>query len=324
MRCQPPTVKAMQLRHFHYFIAVAEAGSFVKAAKRLHISQPSLSTQIHDLEREVGVPLFVRLPTGVRLTPAGAAFLKDAQNTVESAVRAVSVARAAGMHVPAKLRFAYGRAVHITGAVSELLGEFRARHHDADVAVFPMDELEQRHALREHRIDVSAAFTGRLPVEGFASCVFADFVITGVLLPVSHPLTSKKQISLSELGDSPWFHLPRRSSPESMRYLRAALVERGLIIRRHSSRPSDLNAAAVHVAAEGGWILATKALARRFRGQESPLTYRPFVERPIPYWLVLMWRQMDTSPLVQDIVQLAVARAETGESINHRTPEASQ
>ncbi len=56
----------MELRHLRYFVAVSEEGSFLRAAGRLRVAQPALSKQIRDLEREVGVTLFHRLPRGIR------------------------------------------------------------------------------------------------------------------------------------------------------------------------------------------------------------------------------------------------------------------
>jgi LysR family hca operon transcriptional activator len=73
----------MELRHFRYFVAVAEAGSLtVAAAQKLHTSQPSLSRQIRDLEDEVGVQLLRRSARGIELTPAGRAFLDHARSVL--------------------------------------------------------------------------------------------------------------------------------------------------------------------------------------------------------------------------------------------------
>ena len=61
----------MDLRQLEYFIAIADAGTFQAAARRLHMTQPPLSTQIRLLEEEVGTPLFLRGPRQVTLTGAG-------------------------------------------------------------------------------------------------------------------------------------------------------------------------------------------------------------------------------------------------------------
>jgi LysR family transcriptional regulator, hca operon transcriptional activator len=97
----------MELRHLRYFIAVAEAGSLKHAAqKRLHTAQSSLSRQIRDLEREVGVPLLTRSVHGIELTAAGRAFLDHAQLSVMQAEAAASAARRAAE--PTKAIFSVG------------------------------------------------------------------------------------------------------------------------------------------------------------------------------------------------------------------------
>src|SRR5207249_3811224 len=83
----------MELRHLRYFVGVAEEHGFARAARRLNVAQPALSKQIHDLETELGVALFERLPRGVRLTRAGEAFFIEARNTLAGAVRALAPAR---------------------------------------------------------------------------------------------------------------------------------------------------------------------------------------------------------------------------------------
>jgi DNA-binding transcriptional LysR family regulator len=85
----------MQLHQMKYFLAVADEGSFTRAAERLTIAQPSLSAQIARLERELGGRLFERLPRGVALTPAGRAFAAEARQTVLAAGRARRAAQSA-------------------------------------------------------------------------------------------------------------------------------------------------------------------------------------------------------------------------------------
>src|SRR6267378_7675886 len=84
----------MELRHLRYFVAVADAGSLtVAAARKLHMSQPSLSRQIRDLEDEVGAQLLTRSAQGIELTAAGRAFLDHARLVLSHVEAATGAAR---------------------------------------------------------------------------------------------------------------------------------------------------------------------------------------------------------------------------------------
>lgn len=83
---------ALELRHLRYLIAVAERGNFTRAAEDLHISQPTLSQQIRQLERAVGVQLLDRTGRTVQLTDAGAVYTEQARRALrdlDAAERAV-------------------------------------------------------------------------------------------------------------------------------------------------------------------------------------------------------------------------------------------
>ena len=84
----------MELRHLRYFVAVAEAENVSRAALKLHVSQPALSRQIHDLEDELGFLLLERTAKSVRLTEAGRAFLAESRAVLQRADDAVETARA--------------------------------------------------------------------------------------------------------------------------------------------------------------------------------------------------------------------------------------
>ena len=87
----------MELRHLRYFVAVGEDEHYGRAAQRLRVAQPALSSQIQDLEREIGAQLFERLPRGVRLSAAGKVFLEDCRrnNVVPTLVLAYPLQEAA-------------------------------------------------------------------------------------------------------------------------------------------------------------------------------------------------------------------------------------
>src|ERR1700739_3788581 len=68
----------MELRHLKYFVAVAEQLNFARAARRVHIAQPSLTKQIQQLEQELGFPLLYRTKKKVELLDTGHVFLDEA------------------------------------------------------------------------------------------------------------------------------------------------------------------------------------------------------------------------------------------------------
>ena len=75
----------MELRHLRYFVAVGEEENMSRAAVKLHVSQPSLSTQVRDLEDEIGFSLLQRTAKSVRLTEAGRVFLDNARAVLRRA-----------------------------------------------------------------------------------------------------------------------------------------------------------------------------------------------------------------------------------------------
>lgn len=86
----------MDLRGIRYFVQIAELGSITRAAQHLRVAQPALSRHIHALEQELGVPLLVRLPRGVRLTTAGRQFLDHCQRILRELGRAQDGLRSGG------------------------------------------------------------------------------------------------------------------------------------------------------------------------------------------------------------------------------------
>src|ERR1700726_3061465 len=96
----------MELRHLRYFVAVAEEENVSRAASKLHVSQPGVSHQIHDLEDEIGFPLFDRTAESVRLAMAGRIFLPEAREILQRTADAVKKARA-GLPSPTEINVGY-------------------------------------------------------------------------------------------------------------------------------------------------------------------------------------------------------------------------
>src|SRR5881394_260807 len=83
----------MELRHLRYLVAIADAGTFVRAAEHLRVAQPALTRQIHDLEKELGVELFDGKARKATLTPAGDVCARLARHVIQDTEQAVTRAR---------------------------------------------------------------------------------------------------------------------------------------------------------------------------------------------------------------------------------------
>src|SRR6201996_9368942 len=97
----------MELRHLRYFVIVAEEQNVTRAAERLHVSQPPLSRQIHDLEAELGVELFHRTAKSLALTEAGKVFLNEARAVLLRVDKAVETVRTVARGDRGSLRIGY-------------------------------------------------------------------------------------------------------------------------------------------------------------------------------------------------------------------------
>ena len=102
----------MELRHLRYFAAVAEERHFGRAAEKLGIAQPPLSTQLQDLEAELGYALFDRSRRPVELTAAGQTLLEHARSLFDSLEIAVRETRRAGAGHSGRLAIGYPQTRH--------------------------------------------------------------------------------------------------------------------------------------------------------------------------------------------------------------------
>ena len=114
---------SIELRQLRYFVAVAEELHFGRAAERLHMSQSPLSRAIRELERELGVVLFVRTTRRVELTPAGSLLLERARRALAEIDGAVADVRRLTRSDDGVLRLGYGPfSGPAAGRIVEVLG----------------------------------------------------------------------------------------------------------------------------------------------------------------------------------------------------------
>jgi DNA-binding transcriptional LysR family regulator len=202
----------MELRHLRYFVAVAEALSFTKAAEKLHTAQPSLTRQIKDLEEELGVQLLNRTKQQVTLTDEGRSFVADARRLLGLAAEIVQSVR--------RLHSGEVRALNI-GYVSNLfhdllpktLASFHQSFPTVSVNLFDLSCGEQFRALEDGKLDLG--FVGlHEPIarRGLEFRSIASYK-TIAALPKDNPLAGKTTVELKALAPMFFIGMSEASYP---------------------------------------------------------------------------------------------------------------
>jgi DNA-binding transcriptional LysR family regulator len=207
---------AIELRHLRYFMALADAGSFTRAAEQMFIAQPTLSQQIRRLEEIVGAPLLQRRRDGVRLTKAGVVLL-DASRAVLSLVdQEVNRTRQAAGLGRQRLRVVVPPGLPDTLAV-EAASMLKSTAAAADVEISwietPLDA--EFSLIRQHRADAGLGWLTAGP-EALPSPLdvmgLAEFE-PDVWVPASHVAARRGTISLTEMAQIDVIYGPRRAEP---------------------------------------------------------------------------------------------------------------
>ncbi len=264
----------MELRHLQYFLVLAEELNFSRAARRLHIAQPSLSQQIRQLEAELATELFDRAVRPIQLTNAGQLLLGDAYALVCDVEATARQVRRAGQGQVGRLRIGYSYG-GLYDLVLSLLRRLRQAWPDVNMLIHQLPEREQLPALRSRRVDV---VLGRL-----TEPLTADVVVRPLrqerliaILPASHPLATQECLALHQLRHEPFVMFPRRLEPVVFdNYIRACLGAGFTLRLEHEV--SDAQTQALAIAAGLGVGLSGDHLALRF----PELVYLP-VDPPFP------------------------------------------
>jgi DNA-binding transcriptional LysR family regulator len=189
------------LRQIEYWLAVVEAGSFRRAAGRLHIAQPSLSEQVRVLEDQLGGELIERLPGGIRLTAAGKEFLPHARNALGAAERAVRSARAALELEAGELEISTVRSI-AAGLLPDLIQTWRSRHPGTSVRLreFTHRKLAED-SVAEGRADIGI---GPPPLRWRGPAIGLGWEELVVVLPEDDEAAGATALPLDALAEREW------------------------------------------------------------------------------------------------------------------------
>ena len=292
----------MELRHLRYFVAVASELSFSRAAEKSLVAQPALSTQIAALERELGTPLFFRNKRVVRLTAAGAVFLKEAQAILEAAEVAKLKALRASRGEIGELSIGFFAAPTML-FLPNLIRRFRMQYPDVTVRMFEMTPDKQLAALE--RGEISVAFTRPLPLghpDLATQMLFQERLLA--VMAETHSLASRRRVRLSDLAGERFVLLDRAVAISLYDHIIAACSSAGF--SPVVAGGADLMATVLTmVAAEQGISIVPEGVQNLRSQQISFVSIAPAME-PIP--LVMCSQKKSENPTRDAFLQLVQER----------------
>lgn len=198
----------VELRHLEYFLAVADTGSFTRAAKTLHVVQSGVSATVRALERELGSALFTRSPQEVTLTAAGRAFLPRARETLDAARAAKDAVHRTQGALHGTVTVGTQTSIDLVD-LPGLLAALRARHPGVTVrlraAMAGSAGLAEQ--LRDGRLDVAfLSLPGPSPADLTTRLLATAPMV--VYVADSHPLAGAGRVPLARLAEFPFIDSP--------------------------------------------------------------------------------------------------------------------
>lgn len=275
----------MELRHLRYFIAVAEEENVTRAAERLNVSQPPLSRQIHDLEEELRVSLFDRTGKSLQLNAAGKVFLVEARAVLERASLAMQTVQALTEHHQHVIHVGYAPSLTVQ-ILPQILRIFEQSQPQVRVQLHDLSSEEMSQGLRDGSLHAALL---ALPLQRLRAGLSSEKLQSHevfVAMPVDHPLTKKRKITLTELFTYRLIGYTRKDYAEYHRWLETlgrAGQKKAVIAEEYDSMTSLITA----IETGRGVALVSKALSC-FSGPR--LQYRPITPALEPFHVGIAWR----------------------------------
>jgi len=203
----------MELRHLRYFLAVAEALNFTKAAALLRVAQPALSRRVQDLEDEIGVDLLKRSSRGVVLTAEGKVFLDKTRHILKLADESVEQVRALARGEEGELHMGYAPAPTVE-ILPPALAAFQKAFPRVRVLLHDFSEQELIDGLRNGRLELALMPRGTGPQSvGLEFETLRSYPICVAVAP-KHRFARLKTITLEMVAAEPMIGFNRKDYPE--------------------------------------------------------------------------------------------------------------
>ncbi|QDR83485.1 LysR family transcriptional regulator [Sporomusa termitida] len=287
----------MDIRLMKEFICLAEQLNFSKAASRLYVSQSVLSRHIANLEKILGVQLFIRDTQSVQLTAAGE-FVRDEFAAVvakyDEAIRKINQMLSG---IVGELRVGFlERAVKIF--LPDLITQFRSMYPNVSLQLdqYNMGALAQ--ALKREEIDIAFSLLFDQPEKGYSSkTLYRDSL--AIVLPKNHPFAGKKVISLADLAHEPFIFAGKGESPGMFKRVIELCMANGFspnIIKQYSFPENAL------LMVKTG--LGIAILSRHMESTDSDLWFGSIEGDNTKIDVVITWKTANTNPAIQLFLKL--------------------
>jgi DNA-binding transcriptional LysR family regulator len=302
----------MELRQLEYLIAVAEEANFTRAAERVRISQPGVSTQIRQLEHELGAQLIDRSGRRASLTAAGEAVLEHAR----AALAAAGAARQAADAVNGLLRGQLTVGM-VTGCIVTPLFDALAGFHHAyggvDITLIEGGSAELAAGVRAGRIDLALVGTAGEPSAEVGSFTVVSERLVA-MVPAGHPLLDHGPVHLRDVTACPLICMPPGTGLRSV--LDHACAAAGL--RPNIAVQASAGEAIIQLAQRG---LGVGILSESMTGTgRDGLTAMVIDDVRIPAVLAVIWSPV-ASPALRELI--ARCRAAFGQPLTTQATQAT-
>jgi len=289
----------MELRHLRYFVAIAEERNFTRAAERLWVAQPGLSTQIRRLEAELGVQLFDRHTRGVDLTDAGQLFLERARAALSAADAAGATGRDLQTGTVGTLRVGIATSTRCRRA-SALLAQYARERRGVQLTLLEGYAGTLWRDLRERRLDAVIAASGSASPDLLRLELGSEPWVA--LVGVGHRLATPGPMSAADLHGERVAVTAHRDGATYDRAVAHILAELGVSAALVPTAPGP----ALYAGVADGDVIALTTLAEPLR--DDVLT-RPLVpHRTLAF--ELLWRDETPAPVLSAFIDVATLREE--------------
>lgn len=287
--------RGIELRHFRYFVAVAEELHFGRAAARLNIVQPALTAQIKSLETICGVTLLDRGKRRVELTEAGREFLRESYAALAQVGAAIDSVRDFARGATGTLRLGYGANAAIAGLIASSVRRFRAAWPGVNVVLIEMPSIEVPGALMNNLIDIGYAGTLGEDLTDLSTATVGTWPL---LLAVAdnHPLAKAGTAQVAQvLHES----LAVYAEPNGRSSIAGVLGAIPGLAPQHTYRTSNMMSLMTYVASGLGVAFVPSSLmSLNFKGVAYLTLSDPMPELEMR----LVWRRDSTSATLRNYI----------------------